>query len=269
MFAQGQGYNLGPSPLPRAPLPRYTYPQVSHQARRSKETGGHLLSGYPSTIQQVYSIDASYGQQANQAQNYSHAYQNVVPSGISEATSSRPYVQPAQNVVPERAMTAVMSNTMVPCERNMTLVTMDASSSQHGGSASSLAVKPAQQASELFHAGAPVEAEAFRTALPQSRPSPSREERPIPAKKVIAWTMNKTDPTRTCQPPSVSTSHGSRQLPFPSTSSISIPETTNACCSKCPGCSGDSHSYSDDLRGSELGKISSTRRRHSLGRAAP
>ncbi|KAH7948557.1 hypothetical protein HPB51_028510 [Rhipicephalus microplus] len=183
MFAQGQGYNHGPSPLPRAPLPRYTYPQVSHQSRRSKETGGQLLSGHPSTMQQVYSIDASYGQQLNQAQNYSHAYQNVVPSGIGEATSSRPYVQPAQNVVPERAMTAVTSTAMVPCERNMTLVALDASSSRHGGSASSLAVKPAQQAGELFHAEAPVETEAFGTALPQSRPSPSREERPIPAKK--------------------------------------------------------------------------------------
>ncbi|KAL1426668.1 hypothetical protein MTO96_018139 [Rhipicephalus appendiculatus] len=67
--------------------------------------------------------------------------------------------------------------------------------------------------------------------------------------------MNKTAPTRTYRSPSVPTSSGPPQQPVPSTSSRNASETTIACCRKCHGCTGEGHSYPDDLSGASLDKI--------------
>ncbi|XP_037508360.1 arginine-glutamic acid dipeptide repeats protein-like [Rhipicephalus sanguineus] len=237
------------------------YPQVSQQTGGSIGAGGQRLSGQPSAMRPIYSIDAAYAQQPNRAPNYSQASQNAMPTSIGDASATRTYFQPpqtpqpARNVGPQTAIAAVTNTSAVPSQRNMMPEAMDTSSTRHGRSAFSSAVKSTQQAGEHFHAGTSVETEAVRTAPPPSRPSTSREERPIPAKKVIAWTMNKTAATRACHPRSVPTSSRPSEQPVPSTSSRNVSETTISCCHKCHSCASENRSYPDDLCGASLEQI--------------
>lgn len=257
LFPQAHGYYQGQPFPPRAPPATYRYPQLSPQNRGSLWPGGQPLSSQPSAIRPGYNIGAAYGQQPNQTFNYSQAFQNFVAPNIAPANSTRPGYQPqnpqtVQNFGPGPTIAEVTNTTAVPSQRSLMFEAMNASSIRGGGSTFSTAVNPRQQASEVLPDGTSVDT---RTTLLQSQPSASREERPLPAKKVIAWSMNKSAPTTASRPPAASTSSMPAQQPVPSTSGRRSSETMIACYCKCHSCAGGGHDYQDGQQGVSLEKL--------------
>ncbi|XP_037561268.1 nascent polypeptide-associated complex subunit alpha, muscle-specific form [Dermacentor silvarum] len=257
LFPQAQGYSQWQPFPPRAPPATYRYPQLSPQNGGSLWPGAQLLSSQPSAIRPVYNIGAAYGQQPNQAYNYSQAFQNFTAPNVAPVNSTRPDYQPqnpqtVQNFGPRPTMAEVTNTTAVPSQRSLMFEAMNASSVRGGGSTFITAVNPRQQASEVLPDGTSVETGFARTTFLQSRPS---EERPLPAKKVIAWSMNKSAPTTASRPPAASTSSMPAQQPVPSTSGRRSSETMMACYCKCHSCAGEGHGYQDGQQGVSLEKL--------------
>ncbi|XP_070384430.1 uncharacterized protein [Dermacentor albipictus] len=254
LYPQVQGYFQEQPLPPRTPPASYRYPQIYPQNGGSVGPGGQLQSSQPFATRPGYSTGTAYGKQQNQAYNYSQAFQNCIAS--NNANSTRPDYQPhspqtVRNLGPGPGMP---NTTTVPSQSSLAFETMDASSVRCGGSPFSIAVNPKQQASDIFHDGPATETGVARTALLQSR-NASREERPLPAKKLIAGSMNNSAPTTAYRPPAASTSPGPAQQPVPSTSDRRSAETMIACYCKCHSCAAEGHDYQDGQEDVSLEKL--------------
>nr|XP_054919955.1 uncharacterized protein LOC129381254 [Dermacentor andersoni] len=228
LYPQAQGYFQGQPFPPRTPPVSYRFPQIYPQNGGSVGPGGQLLSSQPFAIRSGYSTGAAYGQPQNQAYNYSQAFQNCMAPNNSIRPDYQPQnAQTVRNVGPGPTIAAIPNTTTASSQSSLAFEAMDANSVRCGGSTFS------------------TETGVARTALLQSRPSASREERPLPAKKVIAWSMNKSAPTTASRPPAASTSPGPAQQPVPSTSDRRRAETMIACYCKCHSCGGEGHDYQD------------------------